>query len=509
MKNISPIKPYETKDYHSKQNGKDKKELLDKNGQTTTLKGVLYNKSRDFESDYSPTSSLIIMPASKLNSPIPAQKEDSKAFDLKKALTPLLIGTISLFGITAGMSGLLRKSAKTILKTQPFERLPDLALNMNIKQEPEFATYMMIRNPNFKTIMGAIGVFAMSGLTLISKNFVDGVKEVWIKKQESDIQRDLQENLIETETKVFSGKLQIERNVLSETAEYFEKIFNKNKTDNKSVHKISNTFKSISNFCGKNESANPAEEKNKNNILFGSIIGLTALAGVLFGKVTLKNLKKTTEMTGEYTTKFTETIIETINKAVDQKNTKDVDKLSKLFETICATPEYVRESLSKLGASEEEITKVIKNVADAKKTIFADAPTALGGNIEKIQYYCYLDENRGHLYNWITHPENKFMKYVFLSFTGISAMGYVAKQCIDALRAVAVSKENSNTELGLQKKLIDVEIKNFESKKNSAVKPLIEEFNKRLEEGKSEEEMKNLADNILIEIKNGAPFVYS
>ncbi len=35
------------------------------------------------------------------------------------------------------------------------------------------------------------------------------------------------------------------------------------------------------------------------------------------------------------------------------------------------------------------------------------------------------------------------------------------------------------------------------------------EFNARLNEGAGKEELKNMADNILLEIKNGPPFVYS
>ena len=46
-------------------------------------------------------------------------------------------------------------------------------------------------------------------------------------------------------------------------------------------------------------------------------------------------------------------------------------------------------------------------------------------------------------------------------------------------------------------------------KKESAIEPLCDEFYKQKEEGKKAEELKVLADNILFEIKNGPPFVYS
>ncbi|MDD3238164.1 MAG: hypothetical protein PHV37_08730 [Candidatus Gastranaerophilales bacterium] len=520
MRKNASITPYKVQDYHDFQQRRNNIEKNDNPAQASTLKGVLYNRQREFSTKYEPTSDLIIMSESKMNDNVNVDvKKEQKSFDLKKALAPLAVGTVGLFAATAGMSAILKKSAKTILKTEPFEQLPDLALNMNIRQEPQFATYMMLRNPNTKTVLGAIGVCAFSGLTVLAKNFVDGVKEVWVKKQEADIQRDLQENLIDTETQAFSGKLKIERNILSDTADYFDKVFNKPHFDKNNVAK---TFSSISSFKGNMEgplkkqeetktvaTKRFVDENKKNNILLASIIGLTTIAGILCGKMTFKNLKKTTELANDYTNKFAEDIVDSIDKVTAKAEKPNIEALSKLYETICATPEYVRAGLSKVGATEDEIKSVIENVSRAKKSIFADAPIALGGITKKIQYYCYLDEDRGHLYNWIMNPDNKFMKYVFLAFSSISAMGYAGKQVVDALKAVAVSKENSNTELGLQQRLVDVELKNFESKKNSAVKPLVEEFDLRVKEGKSEEELKNLADNILMEVKNGAPFVYS
>ena len=84
------------------------------------------------------------------------------------------------------------------------------------------------------------------------------------------------------------------------------------------------------------------------------------------------------------------------------------------------------------------------------------------------------------------------------------------KQGLDAIKEVAVMKENAKTELDLRKRLVDVEIRNFASKKESAIKPLIEDFTRQLNSGtKTKEELKQLADNILYETKNGPPYVYT
>ena len=69
------------------------------------------------------------------------------------------------------------------------EQLPDLAINMNIKEEPQFAIYRAIRDPNTKNILGAAAIFLMSGVTIACKNFIDGAKEIWLKKQSADIER--------------------------------------------------------------------------------------------------------------------------------------------------------------------------------------------------------------------------------------------------------------------------------------------------------------------------------
>ena len=98
---------------------------------------------------------------------------------------------------------------------------------------------------------------------------------------------------------------------------------------------------------------------------------------------------------------------------------------------------------------------------------------------------------------------------MFLCFSAISAVGYVGKQVADAIKDVIVSRENSKSELSLKERLVQTEIDNFKAKKLSAVNPLIDNFIRQLEQGKPKEELKQMAENILIEIKNGPPYVYS
>ena len=81
---------------------------------------------------------------------------------------------------------------------------------------------------------------------------------------------------------------------------------------------------------------------------------------------------------------------------------------------------------------------------------------------------------------------------------------------MDTAKEVTVMKENAKTELDLRKRLVDVEIQNFKSKKESAIMPLVDNFKKQVNEGsKTKQELKQLADNILMETKNGPPYVYN
>ena len=61
----------------------------------------------------------------------------------------------------------------------------------------------------------------------------------------------------------------------------------------------------------------------------------------------------------------------------------------------------------------------------------------------------------------------------------------------------------------MQRRLVNVELNNFESKKRSVIEPMIDEFKVMAMQGKDKTELKTRAENILYEIKNGPPFVYS
>lgn len=477
-----------------------------------TMKGVLLNqhiKKQDFCDDFDDferiSSSLLIPDKVEISSNEQSSQKDS--FDYKKALKPLIIATGSVLGAIGLFSFSIKRYSKVLSTQNDVVRPGDLARNINIVEEPHFAMYRLLRDPNAKNLAGFIGVGVMSAVTLVAKNLVDGIKEIWTKKQNCDIEHDLQESLIQVETDAFSGKLNIVNGLLSDSTKYFKSVLSPNKNN-----AAKTSFKSFLSFKGtkKDEKTTSQEDKRKNNYKPWIYAGLGALGLIGLSYGLFRNYQKTLKNLDDFTKKFEHKEIESKiqNALQDGDKNSAIKKLTDIFKVINATDNTMQTNLSKInGITQEEISSIIRNVKDAQ--IYAQAPEALGGVSEKIQYYCYINEERGHLYNWILNPENKFNKYLFLCFCGISSIGYIGHQIADAIKDVVVSRENSKSELELKKKLVKTEIDNFKAKKMSAINPLMDNFAYQVEQGKSKEDLKELAENILIEIKNGPPYVYS
>lgn len=498
LKQTNPYANNTVKQYNT---SKANKENIEKNN----LKGVLLNthikdgcKKENLDNFDDISSRLLIPEDIKIKKEV--YKNPDEMFDFKKALKPVIFASAITIASIGAISMAIRGYSKAMAKEVDLVRPGDLARNINILEEPHFAMYQVLRDPSKKKMLGFIGVSVMSAVTLCAKNLVDGVKEVWIKKQNCDIEHDLQENLINVETEVFSGKLNVVNTLLKDTTRYFKDTLSNSKL-------ISTNFKSYLSFRGNERQ----EEENQNSkiknimLLFGGAIGIST---ILFGLY--KNYQKTYSNFQEYMHKCSDKEIRAkiLNAVSQEDKNKAIKNLSDVLKLINAKENTMRENLSKIkGITEEEINNTIKEIKSAQ--IFAQAPEALGGISEKIQYYCYINEERGHLYNWILNPENKFNKYLFLAFSAISATGYIAHACADAIKNVTVGKQNAKSELGLRKNLISTEINNFKSKKLSAINPLIDDFNSKLKKNKPKEELKELAENILTEIKNGPPYIYS
>lgn len=414
--------------------------------------------------------------------------EKKELFSMKNALKPIIaFGAITVAAIGA-ISVAMLKFSKTMAKAEGLILPPDIPRSMNILQEHQLAMYRALRHPDAKNIIGLVGVAIMSAFTLCSKNIIDSIKEIWIKKQEFDIEHDFQQDLIEVEKNSFAGKLDVVNNMYNETSKYFKSVFNKN-----------NNIP----FKGKEDKQKTKQEKP---ILW---MGLTALGATAISFALFKNYQKTVQNLQTFIDKTQDSKIRLeLDKAFEIENKDEaIKKLSDIFKISNMGADAMRQNLSKIqGITDDETAKIISNVEQER--IYVVPPEALAGVAEKIQYYCFVDEERGHLYNWILNPENKFNKYLFLSFCAVNSVGYLAKSFVDAIKKVAVQKENVKNELNLKKQMVEVEINNFKAKKDAAINPLIENFKHNLQNKKDEEKLKQDAENILLEIKTGPPYIY-
>lgn len=412
-----------------------------------------------------------------------------------KSLTPLLAATTTLFGILAGSMTLLSRAAKHKAVLPDWKTLPEIPKNVAINNEPHFVTYLMIRDPNMRNILGALGVFVLSAAGLAGKNFVDGVKEIWVRKKQADVQKDLQEKLIAVETQSFSGKMQILRNMLAEKAKELDSILHK--------ENIGNAHTTFRKFISFKQSNNEKIEKN----IFGyAAVGLTTALITLLGFLAFKNVQKTAKIYENYSSQMEDKI----KKLIDSNTNWDNETLSKV-KNICVSMNYSAKKIEATlkdakGLPDGFITEVKK---EAEKVTQEGAEAIAGKPGTKPSLYSHTDDDRAHLYNMIVNWENPLLKILFAGLSTVTTVGYVGTAAIEGIKEAQVIKENAKTELDLQKRLVNVELNNFEAKKRSVIDPMIEEFRIQAMQGKDKNELKTRAENILYEIKNGPPFVYS
>lgn len=419
------------------------------------------------------------------------------------SITPISLISTGVMVSMALISLLVKKSAKANLILKDTQKLPSLTRNHSINEETHQAIFQMVQCPNQKTILAGIAVFTIGSMAFMGKMFIDGFKEIWVKKREADIQKNLQENLIAVETQSFSGKIQIIRSMLSDKArEFSEYICPKRQTP-----PVFERFNERLNFTGQEKSKN---ENATGNFKYFALGALTLGAIVGLGFTSLRNLTAGKK----YLEKYIETAKMKISDIVanSSETTRETDKinLKNMLQAIDAEPSYIQEELSKLTWNEAEKNHFIDEVSFNIQKSASQADRALGGDgSPKPTFYSHVNDYRSFLYNYILDTSNPLFRNLFLGITGISALSYGGKTLGEAIKEVQVKKMNAQTELDLQQRLVATELRNFKAKKDAAIDPLCDEFYVQLRRGKPKDELKTIAENILFEVKNGPPFVYS
>ncbi len=442
------------------------------------------------------------------------QKVYEKETKQRDPLIPLCIATVGVMALLGGFTAMMKKFSKGKLESTKEYLLPGMTRNHCINDEIHQSIFSMIQSPSRKTILASFGVITLGSMAFMGKIFIDGFKDVWIKKQEADIQKNLQENLIEVETQSFSGKIQIIRSMLSSKA----KIFSQELTFK------ANNDKASSNTITKNNSDEISSSRNKDKKMW--LIGGATLLSILgLGYFATRNIRKSDEFIrkGIKNTKTgIDNLIDDFNSGKPLDNIqahngmvlsgKDAYKalIENMLETIYAKPEEIERVVNKLNLPQAEKEEFIRQLKDDMNQATEQVNPMMGGSgRNKITYFSHVNDYLSFFYDWLMNPKNPQFKNLFFGIAGVSALAYGGKTAAEAVKDVQVKKYNAETELELQKRLVSTELRNFKAKKESAIEPLCDEFYLQKDAGKSKEELKIIADNILFEIKNGPPFVYS
>lgn len=422
---------------------------------------------------------------------------------IDKKLLPLSAIALGVMGSIAVITAFANRSAKIASNLAKEKWLPAVTRNVNLNEETHQVIYQMIQNPNRKTFVAGAGVLALSAMAFMGKTFFDGYKEIWVKRQEANIHKNLQENLIKVETESFSGKMQIIRSMLSKYTSDFEKYLTFKETEPQNFGR-----RKLADFPFTSKRKETSDKFALGNIFvgIGTVVGIAGL-----GFLSLRNLAKSKIHLQNYIKETQNGIRKIIENSTETTKKTDQNNLIHLFLEADASENFVKEQVAKLNWSQEEKTDFIKKVM-AKINMSATKvnPNIGGDGTPKPAFNSFVNDYKAFFYNWLLDTANPQFKHLFLGITGITALSYGGKLAGDALKEVQVKKINAETELELQKRLVSTELRNFKAKKDSAIAPLVMEFYKQVDSGeKSKEELKTMAENILFEIKNGPPFVYS
>lgn len=472
-----------------------------KRANTETKEGVLVNTfikdCPDCKINLNDTyDSLVISENAKMPSRL-YEKNTSK----EKSILPISAVAVGVMGAVALLSAFVRRNTKINLNISDAKRLPATTRNVALNEETHQALYQMIQSPTRKTIHAGIGVLTLTAMGFMGKTFFDGFKDVWVKKREADIQKNMQEQLIDIETQSFAGKIQITRSMLAEKAQEFSKFLDDGK------EKILPNFGKHLKFTGKYNNNKDNSNNNMNYFLLGAG---TFAAIVGLGFLSLKNLSKSKNLLEDYVKDRKNIITDIVKKSTNLTKDNDKKLLEAHFQSIDAAPETIKNYLKNLNWDKNEIEEFTQRLIKKAETSTTKVNETIGGDgTPKPTFYSHVDDYRAFFYNWLLDTDNKQFKQLFFGITGLTAMSYGGKLAGDAVKEVQVKKLNAQTEIDLQNRLVSTELRNFKSKKDAAIQPLVDEFYKQVDKGKPKEELKVMADNILFEIKNGPPFVYS
>lgn len=418
------------------------------------------------------------------------KKEKISGKLLNSPTASLIAAPLAVLGVAAALSLAYKRSFLNKYKTPENMRIPPQGRLVAVNNDNDMALLMLVQDPSWKNLQVATAVIAASATAFVMKNVVDGFKEVIVKKKAADIKRDKEEKLIDIETRSFSGKNQIIRSLISQKAQEMNdyEIISKNPENVFDIGFMKN--KNNLAFTSKENLASEKKDSSNKTVLYAALgIGAVALTA-LFTKSIFKNLGAVAKELSE--------------KASEAKKGLKADL------TALNKPEHLEEELSKSKISDKAkdfIRDEWNNIHNPSG--FAPTPEFIAGQRGKTGFTSIvLSQASAFIYTMLINktPQSKTLATVMCTS---AALGYAGEKVVEGVKEVQVEKANADTEVKLQDRLVQVELQNFYKKKSSYIQPLMEDYREKLKNSPKKEEVKKLKENVLSEIKNGPPFVYS
>jgi len=469
-----------------------------KQHQDTTKEGVVVNTFIKDNNDSCPQQGYLSN-----NTQLPAdmfqKKENISGKWFNNPIVPLIAAPIAILGIGAGLSLIYKKSMFHKYNLEEKARLPLQGRVITINNDTSMALLMLVQDPSHRNFQVTAAVIAASATAFIMKNVVDGFKEIWVKKKAADIKRDKEEKLIDIETRSFAGKNQIIRNLIEQKTSEIKDYIGALKDSDPIESFSSSTFARFKNKVSfKNSDKNndlkenkKDDLKNQNKAVLYGILGIAAFAAAaVFSKSIFKNIRTVTNKVEEKSAEIGKGLKEEL---VSIKTAKDLE---------------TRLSESKISdLSKDLVREKWSEIHDPSK--FAAPPATMTNYKNKTGFASFvLADASSFIYTWLINP-NPQTKMLAMLMCGAGALGYSGQTLVKGVKEVQVEKANANTEVELQDRLVQVELKNFYQKKKSYIEPFMENHKKALKHKPSSEEVKKIQEDIFCEIKNGPPFVYS
>lgn len=433
--------------------------------------------------------------------------EDKQIID--KKIIPLSAITLGVMSSIALLTGYISHSAKIAKELNSKKWLPALTRNVNLSKENYQVIYQMIQSPNKITFLAGFGVLTLSAMAFMGKTFFDGYRDIWVKRKEAEISKNLQEKLINVEAQAFSGKMQIIRAMLSHYTKQFETYLQP--TDKKPFAEFGSLTKSAFPFTSQNK-----QRKNKQFSAANLLLGIATLSGIVgLGFISMKNLSKSKKHLEQYlelTKDKISQIVKTSTESTKQIDKKNLENMFIEIQTSHGVKNYIKEQINSLNwTNKSEKEEFLLEIFDKFETSTTKVNPNIGGDgTPKPAFNSFVDDYKAFFYNYLIDTSNQQFKQLFYGITGISAISYGGKLAAEAIKDVQVKKINAQTELELQQRLVSTELRNFKTKKDAAIFPLVREFYKQVDsKTRTKEELQTMAENILFEIKNGPPFVYA